>query len=156
MKLLLRQRKSIEKLLKKLRLHNNFLRTKSQEDRLEYNKWQNICKKLLKTNNSYTLVTQTSKKQLLIENFSIKFAKDDKILLNENDKSVSNGDELCQIFLATYLISIYKDISRVTGMTDSVLAAIIQVLRIQEQKTLNQIFLLHTRTKQKSKNTLEA
>ena len=57
MKLLLRQRKSIEKLLKKLRLHNNFLRTKSQEDRLEYNKWQNICKKLLKTNNSYTLVT---------------------------------------------------------------------------------------------------
>ena len=123
------------------------MRNKSQEDRLEYNKRQNICKKLLKTNNSYTLVTKTSKRQLLIENFSPKFAKDDKILLNENDKSVSNGDELCQIFLATYLISIYRDISKVTGITDSVLAAFIQVLRLQEQKILNQFFLLHTRTK---------
>ena len=66
---------------------------------------------------------------MLIENFSPKFAKDDKILLNENDKSVSNGDELCQIFLATYLIRINKDISKVTGITDPVLAGIIQVLR---------------------------
>ena len=27
--------------------HNNFLRTKSQEDKLKYNKQQNFCKKLL-------------------------------------------------------------------------------------------------------------
>ena len=28
--------------------HNNFLRTKSQEDKLKYNKQQNLCKKLLR------------------------------------------------------------------------------------------------------------
>ena len=61
---------------------------------------------------------------MLLENFSIKFDKDDKILLNENDKSMSNDDELCQMFLATSLISTYKDISKVTDITDHVFAAI--------------------------------
>ena len=42
--------------VKRLILHNNFLRPKSQEDKLEYNKRQKFCKKLLKTTNSCTLV----------------------------------------------------------------------------------------------------
>ena len=62
--------------------------------------------------------------QLLIEYFSTKFAKDDKILLNENDKSMSNDDELCEMFLSTSLISTYEDNSKVTDITDSVLAVI--------------------------------
>ena len=61
---------------------------------------------------------------MLLENFSTKFAKDDKILLNENDKSMSNDDELCEMFLSTSLISTYEDISKVTDITDSVLAVI--------------------------------
>ena len=61
---------------------------------------------------------------MLLENFSIKFDKDDKILLNENDKSMSNDDELCQMFLATSLTSTYEDITKVTDITDPVLAAI--------------------------------
>ena len=36
-------------IMKRSRLRNNFLRTKSQEDRLKYNKQQNLCKKLLRT-----------------------------------------------------------------------------------------------------------
>ena len=35
--------------MKRSRLRNNFLRTKSQEDRLKYNKQRNFCKKLLRT-----------------------------------------------------------------------------------------------------------
>ena len=36
-------------IMKRSRLHNNFLRTKSQGDRLKYNKQRNFCKKLLRT-----------------------------------------------------------------------------------------------------------
>ena len=36
-------------IMKRSRLRNNFLRTKSQEDRLKYNKQRNFCKKLLRT-----------------------------------------------------------------------------------------------------------
>ena len=61
---------------------------------------------------------------MLIEYFSTKFAKDDKILLNENDKSMSNDDELCEMFLSTSLISTYEDNSKVTDIIDSVLAVI--------------------------------
>ena len=36
-------------IMKRSRLHNNYLRIKSQENRLKYNKLQNFCKKLLRT-----------------------------------------------------------------------------------------------------------
>ena len=61
---------------------------------------------------------------MLLENFSIKFDKDDKILLNENDKSMPNDDELCQMFLAASLTSTCEDISKVTDITDDVFPAI--------------------------------
>ena len=37
---------------------------------------------------------------------------------------MSNDDELCQMFLATSLTSTYEDITKVTDITDPVLAAI--------------------------------
>ena len=38
-----------KRVMKRSRLRNNFLRTKSQENRLKYNKQQNFCKILLRT-----------------------------------------------------------------------------------------------------------
>ena len=38
-----------KEIMKRSRLRNNFLRTKSQEDRLKYNKQRKFCKKLLRT-----------------------------------------------------------------------------------------------------------
>ena len=65
--------------------------------------------------------------------FSTKCSKGDKIILNENDKYVSNDGELCQIFCDYFsnIISelqiprISKNISNVTDITDPVLAVII-------------------------------
>ena len=37
---------------------------------------------------------------------------------------MSNDDKLCQMFLASSLISTYEDISKVTDITDHVFAAI--------------------------------
>ena len=38
-----------KEIMKRSKLRNNFLRTKSQEDRLKYNKQRHFCKKLLRT-----------------------------------------------------------------------------------------------------------
>ena len=64
--------------------------------------------------------------------FSTKCSKGDKIILNENDKYVSNDGELCQIFSDYFsniisglqTPSISKNTSNVTDITDPVLAAI--------------------------------
>ena len=68
---------------------------------------------------------------------------------------MSNDDELCQIFCDYFsnimsdlqILSISKNISTVTNITDPVLAVIIQLLRRKEQTILNQFFLLRTLTK---------
>ena len=64
--------------------------------------------------------------------FSTKCSKGDKIILNENDKYVSNDSELCQFFCDYFsniiselqIPSISENISSVTDITDPVLAAI--------------------------------
>ena len=64
--------------------------------------------------------------------FSTKCSKGDKIILNENDKYVSNDGKLCQIFSDYFsniisglqIPSISKNISNVTDITYPVLAAI--------------------------------
>ena len=92
---------------------------------------------------------------MLIEYFSTKFAKDYKILFNEND------DKLCQMFLATSVISTYQDISKVTDITHPVLAAINTFkdhpsIKNKRAKNFRSVFsVTHTKTKQKSKSTLE-
>ena len=65
--------------------------------------------------------------------FSTKCSKGYKIILNENDKYVSNDGDLCQIFCdyfsyiisETQIPSMSENISNVTDTTDPVLAAII-------------------------------
>ena len=92
---------------KRSRLRNNFLRTKSQEDRLKYNKQRSFCKKLLRTAkkiyfnnlNIKEVVDKRSFWKTVSPLFSTKCAKGDQIILNENNKYVSNDGELCQIFL---------------------------------------------------------
>ena len=92
--------------MKRPRLRNNFLRTKSQADRLKYNKQRNFIKKLLTITKKLYFSNLDIKK--VVDNrsfwktvsplFSKICSKGDKIILIENDKSVSNDDELRQIF----------------------------------------------------------
>ena len=49
----------LREFMKKSRLRNNFLKTKSLEYRLKYSKQHNFCKKLLKQLKHFTLVTLT-------------------------------------------------------------------------------------------------
>ena len=80
--------------MKRSRLRNNFLRTKSQEGRLKYNKQRNFYMKLLRTNEKLYFSNLGIKK--LVDNrrfwktvspfFSTKCSKGDKIILNENDE----------------------------------------------------------------------
>ena len=76
-------------IIKGPRLRDDFLKTKSQEDILEYKKQRNFCKNLLRA------AKKGIKKLLIIEVsgrvppfFSTKFSKGDKFILNENDKHV--------------------------------------------------------------------
>ena len=120
--------------MKRSRLHNNFLRTKSQEGRLKYNKQRNFYIKLLRTNEKLYFSNLDIKKVVEIRRFwktvspffSTKCSKGDKIILNENDEWVSNDDELCQILYSYFsniisdlqIPSISKNISNVTDITD--------------------------------------
>ena len=120
--------------MKRSRLHNNFLRTKSQEVRLKYNKQRNFYIKLLRTNEKLYFSNLDIKKVVEIRRFwktvspffSTKCSKGDKIILNENDEWVSNDDELCQILYSYFsniisdlqIPSISKNISNVTDITD--------------------------------------
>ena len=120
--------------MKRSRLHNNFLRTKSQEVRLKYNKQRNFYIKLLRTNEKLYFSNLDIKKVVEIRRFwktvspffSTKCSKGDKIILNENDEWVSNDDELCQILCSYFsniisdlqIPSISKNISNVTDITD--------------------------------------
>ena len=95
-----------KEIMKRSRLHNNFLRTKSQEDRLRYIKQRNFCKKLLRTAKQLYFSNLDIKN--VVDNrrfwktvsplFSTKCSKGDTIIFNENDKYVSNDGKLCQIF----------------------------------------------------------
>ena len=94
-------------IMKRSRLYNNFLRTESQEDKLKYNMQRNICKKLVRTaktsyySNIKKVVDSRSFWRTVSPLFSTKCSKGDKIILNENDKYVSNDDKFCQIFVTT-------------------------------------------------------
>ena len=130
-----------KEIMKRSRLRDNFLRTKSQEDRLKYNKQRNFCKKLLRTAQKLYFNNLDIKK--VVDNrsfwktasplFSTKCSKGDKIILNENDKYLSNDSELCQIFCDYFsnIISeleiprISENISNMADITGPVLAAII-------------------------------
>ena len=87
-------------IIKRSRLRNNLLRTKSQEDRAKYNEHRKFCKKLLRaTKKLYRKeVDHTSFWKTVSPLFSKNCSKgDNKIILNENDNSVSND----KTFVAT-------------------------------------------------------
>ena len=126
-------------IMKRSRLGNNFLKTKSQENRLKYNKQRNFCKKLLRTAKKLyfnnldikEVVDNRSFWETVSPLFSAKCSKGDKINLNENDKYVSNDGKLCQM-LCDYFSNIISElqipiisenISNVTDITGPVLAA---------------------------------
>ena len=81
--------------------HNNFLRSKFQEDRLSS---EIFAKSLLRTTKKLYFSNLNTKK--VIDNrrfrktvsplFLTKCSKVDKIILNENDKCLSNDDEICR------------------------------------------------------------
>ena len=158
-------------ILKRSTLSNNFLRTKSQEDRSKYNKQRNFCKILLRRAKKLYFSNLDMKK--VVDNrsfwktfpplFSTKCSKGDKIILNENDNCVSNDSELCQFFCGYFsnviselqIPSISESISNVTDITDPVLAAINMfqdhpsIKNIREQTFSISFFLLHTLTRLK-------
>ena len=126
--------------MKRSRWRNNFLRTKSHEDRLKYNKQRNFCKKLLRTAKKIyfnnldikEVVDNRSFWKTVSPLFSTKSSKGDKVILNENNKYMSNDDELSRIFCDYFsniiselqIPSISENISSVSDITDSVFAAI--------------------------------
>ena len=83
-------------IMKRSRIRNNFLRTKSQEDRLKYNMRQNFYKKLLRTTKKLYFSNLDIKK--VVDNrgfcktvsplFFTKCSKGGKVILRENDKCV--------------------------------------------------------------------
>ena len=89
--------------------------------------------------------------------FSTKYSKDDKIVLNENDKPVSNDCELCQIFCDYFsnifpglqIPSLYENISNVIDISYPVLGAMNMFqdhpsTKNISAKILNQFFPSHT------------
>ena len=143
-------------IMKRSRLRNNFLRAKSQEDRLKYNKQRNYCKKLLRTAKKLyfnnldlkEVVDNRSFWKTVSPLFSTKCSKGDKIILNEKDKYVSNDGELCQLFCDYFsniiselqIPSISENISNVTDIMDHVLAAIIMFQDYPSIKNIREKF----------------
>ena len=84
-------------------LRNEYSTSKSLTDRKNYNIQRNISKKLLKTTKKECSSNLDTKKvtdnktfwRTAIPLFSNKNSKSDKIILNEDDKTVSDGKELC-------------------------------------------------------------
>ena len=155
-------------IVKRSRLHNNFLRTKSQEDRWKYNKQRNFCKNLLRTAKKLYFSNLDIKK--VIDNrsfwktvsplFSPKCSKCGKIILNENNKCVSNDKKLYQIncgyisnmISELQILSISENISNVTDITDPVLTAVNMFqnhpsIKNIRAKNFKSVFLLLTLTK---------
>ena len=86
-------------IMKRSRLRNKFLNTKSINDSKNYNIQRNYCKKILRsTKKSYFNNLDISKIKTIVLFFTIKTSKSKKINLNEEGKHVSDNAELCRIF----------------------------------------------------------
>ena len=96
-------------IMKRSRLRNKYLKSKSLTDRETYNMQRNFCKKLLRTTkkkyfNNLDTKKFTDKKtfwRTVAPTFSNKNSKSDKIILSEERKTVSGEKELRRIF-STY------------------------------------------------------
>ena len=94
-------------IMKRSRLRNKFLKTKSITDRKNYNVHRNYCKKLLRsTKISYfnnldisKINDNTSFWKTIVPLFKTKTSKSENINLNEEGRNVSDNAELCRIFI---------------------------------------------------------
>ena len=93
-------------IMKRSRLKNKFLKTKSITDMKNYKVQRNYCKKLFRsTKKSYFNNFDISKIndnrsfwKTIVPLFATKTSKSEKIKLNEEGKNVSGNAELCRIF----------------------------------------------------------
>ena len=84
--------------MKQSRLRNKYLKSKSLTDRKNCNIQRNFCKKLLTTKKEHFNNLDTKKVidnktfwRTVVPTFSNKNSKSDKIILNEEGKTVSDG-----------------------------------------------------------------
>ena len=122
------------------KLRIKYLKSKSLQDRKNYNIQRKFCKKLLRTTTKEYFKNLHTKKvtdnrtswRTAVSLFSNKNSKSDKIFLNEDGKTVSHEKELCRTF-STYLANIifdlkipniHVDLSDIRSNHEPVLAAI--------------------------------
>ena len=106
-----------KEIMKRSRLRNKYLKSKSLTDRKNYNIQRNFCKKLLRTTEKEYFNNLDTKKvtdnktfyRTVVSTFSNKNSKSDKITLNEEDKTVSdkNYAELSALILQIWFLT-YK------------------------------------------------
>ena len=95
-----------KELQKRSRYRNKFSKDKSQTSRENYKIHRNLCKKLLrKTKKSYFESLNTKRItdnrtlwQTAVPLFTKKASKDEKIILNEAEKHISDDKKICTIF----------------------------------------------------------
>ena len=93
-------------IMKRSKLRNKFLKSRNLSDRKNYTSQRNLCKKLLKSTkrtyfNNLDIRKVTDNRtfwKTVVPLFSNKFSKSEKINLTEGNKTISNDDELCQVF----------------------------------------------------------
>ena len=93
-------------IMERSKQRNKFLKSMTLSDRENYTSQRNLCKKLLKnTNRTYFNdldIREVTDNKTFWKNvrppFSNKFSKSEKINLTEENKTISNDDELCRVF----------------------------------------------------------
>ena len=103
--------------MKLSRLRNKYLKFKSLTDRKKYNVQRNFCKNLLRTVKKEHFSNLNTKKvtdnrnfwRNVVSIFSNKNSKCDKIILNEEGKTILEEKELCRTF-TTYFLNIVSDL----------------------------------------------
>ena len=106
-----------KEIMKRSRLRNKYLKSKSLTDRKNCNIQRNFCKKLLRTtkkeyfNNLETKKITDNKRfwRTVVPTFSNNNLKSDKIILNEQGKTISDEKELCRT-VSTYFANIVSDL----------------------------------------------
>ena len=106
-----------KEIMKRSRLRNIYLKSKSLTDRKNYNIKRNFCKKLLRTTKKEYFNSLDTKKvtdnktfwRTIVPTFPNKNLKNDKTILNEGDETVSDEKELCRTF-STYFANIVPDL----------------------------------------------
>ena len=105
-----------KEIMKRSRLRKKYLKSKSLAKKT-YNIQRNFCKKLLRTTKKEYFNNLDTKKitdnktfwRTAVPTFSNKNSKSDKIILNEEGKTISDEKELCRTF-STYFANIVSDL----------------------------------------------